>query len=109
MFGISDFIPSFISKNTKNDPTRVLMYACFAFRLGSSRKRKVWLVIAILKLNLYCSSIKCSTSCQSFLVNMKVNRSEFISVGSDYRRTCLLCFNCRIVKRHRAASVYGAI
>ena len=35
------------------------------------------------------TALKCSTSCQSFLVNMKVNNeSVFISAGSDCRRTC---------------------
>ena len=32
------------------------------------------------------AGIKCSTSCQSFLVNMKVNESEFISAGLDCRQ-----------------------
>ena len=51
LFGISYFNPSFITKlTTDNEPTGTLIYAC----LRSDKRalqRKVWLVIAILKLH----------------------------------------------------------
>ena len=82
LFGISDFNPSFLTTLTTN--TGTLMYACYGTDKQALQKYGLLLPFqnyidtSISKLICCNTAIKCSTSCQSFLANMKANESELI-------------------------------